>query len=1167
MLKKIIFSFFVVASFNLVSAQQNILLDWAKKIDEVGSYNEILHPTIDKYDNVYLIGSYLDTVDVDLGSNQLLLTNKYGAFFSKNDDSGNLLWVKSLEATGSAYKVKLNEIQVDNDGDVYIIGDYGGTMDFDPSSQLSVHKINGVRGSFIAKYDQNGNYLWSNVISSNGHAFAFDLEFDTQGNVYFSGYNEWNAILDSVNNVQDTYGGPFLIKYDKNGNYLMSINDGLKNGPDWFSSFKISKDGDIYITGAFKGICDFDFGINTVQKSANYDNDIFYAKYSKNGELKWVKSLSGNDIESGNYLDLDSNENLYITGKYGASIDFDPGSSTVSLTSYGGFNCFLAKYDSLGNYVWAKGMGSAYDDHGYHVRIANNNVYLAGMYNEQPFLGKYDFNGTKLMIKYFGGSPNSLGTSINVSSSGSIYFSGTFIGNVDFDPSPQAYNLTTISGFFIAKYTECSLPSSPSNTTASSNLNICPGTTTLTASGIGQISWYSATTGYGYFMGSGNSFTTPSINSFKSFYAQDSNTCGVSARTKIDVSVVSVPLVFIYLPDTLCVNDEVLQLSNPSTGYFSGTGVSGNTFSPSIAGVGNHEINYTYNGGTACNVTNKYPLVVPNCSVSSLNEPPLIFGISLGATSKTTVAKSVKFDSDNNTYVVGEFSGTINFNPLGTPTYLSSSGNNSLNDIFVAKYDNVGILLWAKQIGESNYSEIACGIEVDKLNDVYVVGQFYSTIDTDPSNAIFNLAALGSADVFITKLNLNGDFIWAQNYGAASQTLSPVRIKINDANELYLTGKYTGAFDADPSTNTSTLNGSGTFLLKYDAAGNYVWSKNTLNGGSGTLIDIAFDSQNNCYGIGTFSLSVDFDPSSAVNNITSKGGTDIFLLKYDNIGNHIWTKALGSSANEIGNSIVFDKNDNFYITGGYRLSLDVDFSAGSKMVYSNYYGQFLAKYSSSADCIWADGINNCTGSSSTEINLAISPNEIIYFSGLFASRFVDFQLGFGTKYLTSTYLNGNGTFDIYLTGYNTNGELLWSESIGNTGDDRSQGLSVDNLGNVVLFGSFQNSVDLDLTASTNNYTTQGSKDAFIAKYGNSILTNTAEPKYNSKIFVYPNPTEGQLHIDNIGPSSISVYNILGEKITSIRCDNNILDLSYLDAGIYLLYSEENNTYASFVLRK
>ena len=171
-------------------------------------------------------------------------------------------------------------------------------------------------------------------------------------------------------------------------------------------------------------------------------------------------------------------------------------------------------------------------------------------------------------------------------------------------------------------------------------------------------------------------------------------------------------------------------------------------------------------------------------------------------------------------------------------------------------------------------------IAVDGIGNVYTTGRFKGTADFNPGAGTFWLTSAGGYDIFISKLDASGNFLWAKRMGGTNDD-SGWSIIVDGSGNVYTTGYFTGMADFDPGAGTFWLTSAGyeIFISKLDASGNFIWAKKT----DGTISDIgmyiAVDGSGNVYTTGSFDGTADFDPGAGTFNLTSAGNSDIFVLK------------------------------------------------------------------------------------------------------------------------------------------------------------------------------------------------------------------------------------------------------------------------------------------------
>ncbi|MEI7609884.1 MAG: DUF4347 domain-containing protein, partial [Rhodospirillaceae bacterium] len=354
----------------------------------------------------------------------------------------------------------------------------------------------------------------------------------------------------------------------------------------------------------------------------------------------------------------------------------------------------------------------------------------------------------------------------------------------------------------------------------------------------------------------------------------------------------------------------------------------------------------------------------------------------------------------------------------------------------------------------SSGNDIGRAIAVDASGNVYVTGSFTGTVDFDPGPGITTMTSAGSTDIFIEKLSATGDLIWTARLGGSGADIG-YGVTVDGSGNVYATGSFSGTADFNPGAGTANLTSNGgtdAFLEKLDSSGTYVWAK--AIGGSDADIGhgIAVDGSGNVYATGSFSVTADFDPGADAANLTSNGGTDVFIEKLDSSGSYVWAKAVGDSGADIGYSIVVDGYGNVYATGSFSGTADFDPGAGTANLTSNGgTDAFLEKLDSSGTYVWAKAI----GGSDADIGhgIAVDGSGNVYATGSFSST-ADFDPGAGIANLTS-----NGGTDVFIEKLDSSGTYVWAKALGGSANDIGNGVAVNGSGNVYATGSFSSTAD------------------------------------------------------------------------------------------------------------
>lgn len=399
---------------------------WAKSLS--GSpYGECWTEKIVVNDSgIYLTGHFFLNIDFDPGPGTAILSSIGGwsgdedIFIAHYDLNGNYFWAKSMGGTG---KDEALDMELDNNNNIYIIGNFKGTVDLDPGLGVASFVSDTLSDVFFARYDANGNYIWAHDLldANSSYGSGIDLCYDEANNAmyiagYFIGVMDFDRGAGSFifTSASSSDWDGYIAKYDNNGGFIWA---GIITGC-FISDIKVSNfsTGDVTITGSFRGVSDFDIGLGSfiLSTSAFFDSDFFFATYNSGGVLKIAKQIgNGNSNEIGKAISTQANSLLNICGTYTSLTDFDPNAGIANLAPFSPNSLkdiFFASYDTIGTYNWAKGIG--------------------GIYSDQP---------------------NDIVSDV----SGGLYLTGYFNNSVDFDPSIDTATIVASSPnntIFIAKY-------------------------------------------------------------------------------------------------------------------------------------------------------------------------------------------------------------------------------------------------------------------------------------------------------------------------------------------------------------------------------------------------------------------------------------------------------------------------------------------------------------------------------------------------------------------------------------------------------------------------------------------------------------------------------------------------------------------------------------------
>ncbi|MBK9599715.1 MAG: SBBP repeat-containing protein [Flavobacteriales bacterium] len=521
---------------------------------------------------------------------------------------------------------------------------------------------------------------------------------------------------------------------------------------------------------------------------------------------------------------------------------------------------------------------------------------------------------------------------------------------------------------------------------------------------------------------------------------------------------------------------------------------------------------------------------------ASLNAQNSEWVRSFGGPNAGGVGNSLTVDASGNVYTTGYFEGTVDFDPGTGTSYLTSNGN---RDVFVQKMNANGNFLWARSFGGIHDDE-SYSIAVDASGNVYTTGYFEETADFDPGTGTSNLTSNGNEDVFVQKMNANGNFLWARSFGGIHEDES-YSIVVDASGNVYTTGGFYGNVDFDPGPGTSYLVGNeSAFMLKLDTNGNFLWARSPDSIYSEELpsssegYSITLDASGNVYATGIFSGTVDFDTGPGNSYHTSAGGGDIFVQKMDVNGNFLWARSFGGIEDEYGFSIAVDASGNVYTTGQYRGTADFDPGAGTINYTSAGEGDdFVQKMDANGNFLWARSFGGFDQDYGYSI---VDASGNVYTTGDFYGT-VDFDPGTGTSYLTSL-----GAIAAFVQKLDADGNFIWARSYGGTSpttDGVSSGkFTVDSAGNIYTTGYFYGTVDFDQGAGTSNLTAVGNTDIFVQKMGQTP-SDIIDLGSGIQFAAYPNPSTGKVCLtfsQTVGQVKVILTDIQGKVISEQTLD-------------------------------
>jgi hypothetical protein len=264
---------------------------------------------------------------------------------------------------------------------VYYCGYFNSQIDLDPGPGVDLHNTNGNYDIFLCRLDANGNFIWARTWGGSGSDQPYAIAINSLGEVYTAGSFSGTVNFDpgtgidqhSTNGSTDVY----LSKFNSNGDYQWALTWGGSSG-DYAEGVAVSYSDDVYVAGNYYNTVDFDPGLGTDNHSSNGAMDIFLTKFNSTGSYEWTLTWGSNTTDDVHMMTIRGG-NVFATGHFGNSMDFDPTLGVDMRTAVAGSDIYLIKVDCFANYVWARTWGGTGNEYSRGFAADNiGNLFLTG---------------------------------------------------------------------------------------------------------------------------------------------------------------------------------------------------------------------------------------------------------------------------------------------------------------------------------------------------------------------------------------------------------------------------------------------------------------------------------------------------------------------------------------------------------------------------------------------------------------------------------------------------------------------------------------------------------------------------------------------------------------------------------------------------------------------
>jgi hypothetical protein len=502
---------------------------------------------------------------------------------------------------------------------------------------------------------------------------------------------------------------------------------------------------------------------------------------------------------------------------------------------------------------------------------------------------------------------------------------------------------------------------------------------------------------------------------------------------------------------------------------------------------------------------------------------------------------------------------------------------------------------------------------IDADGNRIIYGTFSEVVDFDPSEAELILEPLGTPDLFLASYDDQGGLNWAFNLGRISLNngMRATGLGIDSDGNIIISGGFSLNVDFDPSENNAVLTavqGQDGFVVKYDSAGQLLWSRQFGGTGSDAVSALTIDdSGNKVIGV-RFGGEIDLDPSDTGEDLaTPIGGSDAAVVKLDSDGNYVWSYlvapdvnnetvsaldanangdiVMGATVNAVSTGIpvqgmlagILDANgseiwsydfqnqgqsnlishvafsqdeQSIYLGGRIQEVTDFDPSANEEIITPLFADPFLSKHSAADGSLaWAKYIE----SDATEDYCAgvHENNGVVFFAGSFdvLATFIPGDF--------SSQVSSNGAADVFVAVYEANaGDFIEAETFGGIGGEKANDAFFGGASGLSIVGQFNSSLGL---VEGESISAAGFEDGFRADFTYLFDLNTSNAFTEKDVNIYPVPANAEVFIQlsnvNGNSTQVKLINIIGQTVFESDYRNStdliVIDISTLNQGIYL----------------
>ena len=882
-----------------------------------GSNDDYIESVAETSDGGYIAGGYFYSSTIQVGNETLtnnsdISSNGYyypDGLIIKYNSEGEVEWAKNI---GGSYNDYIQSVASTSDGGI-IVGGYFASSTIQVGNETLTNNSIYYYAGLIIKYSAEGEVEWTkNIGESNGGTIE-SVASTTDGGIIAGGYFRGTIQVENETLTNNGVYDGLIIKYSAKGDVEWAKNVG-GSYTDEITSVVSTSDGGI-IAGGYFASSTIQVGNETLTNNSDissngyYNDDGLIIKYSRTGDVEWANNIGGSSTDHIESV-ASTSDGGYIAGGYFYSDSIQVGDKT--LTSNGGSDGLIIKYNSEGEVKWAKNIGGSNSDHIYSVATTSDGGIIVGGYflsstiqfenetltnhsssNDDGLIIKYNSEGEVEWAKNIGGSNSDEITSVASTSDGGYIAGGEFSSSTINIGDKTLTNITK-NGIkkdgMIIKYEMQEQPN-PVVTNAK----------VIGGSNSDHIYSVATTSDGGYIAGGYFDGRTIQVGNEtlinNSLYVQEYDGLIIKYNSEGGVEWAK-NIGGAY-------NDYIYSVASTSDGG----AIAGGYFQSTIQ-VGNETL--ISNGGTD-------GLIIKYSSTGEVE-----WVKSFGGSDSDSI-NSVVATSDGGYIAGGDFNS--NSIQVGNET-LTNSGS---TDGIIIKYNADGEIEWANSFSGEQEDYIKSVTETN--DDGYIAGGYFNSKTVQVGNEILTNNGSNGDDGFIIKYSSKGKVEWTKSIGAIEKGWNERILAVAPTSDggILAGGSFSNStlqVGNETLTNNSKIGSSDGLIIKYSEKGEVEWAKNIGGRDSETILSVVETSDKGYIVGGEFeSSTVQVGNEILTNNgyDLSRDYTDGLIIKYNSSGKVEWVKNIGGSSDDKIQSVA-EASDGGYIAGGYFYSdtIEVD---------------------------------------------------------------------------------------------------------------------------------------------------------------------------------------------------------------------------------------------------